>query len=169
MPDPFERRSRANGCCEGWYSQPPRSQLRSDAIAAGEREPARKAPARKDPALCKAAHWKGPHQPELRLQQYGWRPAACKWAFSWRKPGEPSWCCSHEEVCSGCGKILRTGIDDAECPGYHPITDGERDALYARRREEQARIAEARAHGRWQPKPPVTGPQGYRRPKAGKA
>lgn len=32
MPDPFERHSRPNGCCEGWDSQPSRSQLRRIAV-----------------------------------------------------------------------------------------------------------------------------------------
>ncbi len=169
MPDPFERRSRPNGCCEGIYSQPPRSQQRAAAVAdAGNPEvisEGRRPPGKKDRSLCKAAHWKGPHQAELRIQEYGWRrTAGCRWAVSWRsKDGEPSWHCAHEEFCTGCGKILRTSITDGECPAFHPVTAAEREAVEAERAGHEARVAALRARNRWQPKPPPTGPQGYRR------
>ena len=102
MPDPFERRSRPNGCCEGFYSQPSRSQLRSGAVAADVREPARKAPAKKDPALCKAAHWKGPHRPQVvRRDPFPGRMGTCEWDVSW-SGDKPCWSCCHEEECSGC-------------------------------------------------------------------
>jgi hypothetical protein len=159
MPDPFERHARSKW---EWGAPGARSQERADAA---HDDPARKrVPGKKDPALCKAVHWKGPHQPELRMREYGWRrTATCKWAISgWRKPGEPSWHCAHEEVCSGCGKILRANISDEECPGYHPITAAEIAAIEAKRAEEEARLAAAQA--RWQPRRlPITGPQGYRK------
>ena len=98
------------------------------------------------------------------MQQYGWRrDGVCKWGITWRKPGGPSWCCGHEEFCSGCGKILRTKIEAAECPGYHPITADERAAVEAERAEDEARVAATRARNRWQPRPPIPGPQGYRK------
>ena len=159
MPDPFDRHSRSKS---EWGAPGARSQERAEAA---RDDPARsRTPGKKDPSLCKAAHWKGPHKPELRMQEYGWRrETACKWAISWREPGEPSWHCNHEEACSGCGKILRTKISDEECPGYHPITDGEVAALEAKRAEDEARTAATRARSRWQQRPPITGPQGYRR------
>jgi predicted Fe-S protein YdhL (DUF1289 family) len=158
MPDPFERRSRPNGCCEGLYSQPSRSQLRSGAIAADVPGPAKKAPGKKDPALCKAAHWKGPHVPELRMRDFGWHvDIPCRWDVSWFGD-EPRWSCRHEEVCAGCGKVLRVGIGSEECPDWHPMTGAERlevDAEIARHREHRAARAER--------KPVITGPQGYRK------
>lgn len=156
MPDPFER----HGKSDGWGPSPSRSQLRRMAASDEVKRPA----ARKDPALCKAAHWKGPHQPELRVKQYGWSAKReCRYAISWRTDDEVGWHCCHEEFCSGCGKILRGKISDGECPGWHPVTDAERAALEAERAEHEARVAAARARSRWRPKPPVDGPQSYRR------
>lgn len=158
MPKRFERHARS-----AWEWGTPGS--RRDELARAVGEPAGKAPGKKDRNLCKAAHWKAPHQPQLRLQEFGWRrTVGCKWAVSWHsKDGEPSWHCAHEEFCSGCGKVLRPGIGDEECPDFHPVTDAEREAIKAERAEHEARVAALRARNRWQPKPPVTGKQGYRR------
>jgi len=160
MPDPFERRSRPNGCCEDWSGQPSRSQLRTSAVAADVREPARKAAGKKDPALCKAAHWKGPHRPELRVSQYRWpQKRGCRWDASWSRD-EPGWFCDHEEACAGCGKILRSRIPRAECPDFVPIAPGQHAAIMAGIRRREDELAASRARFR---KPPVTGPQGYRK------
>ena len=160
MPRRFERHARS-----AWEWGTPGSRSAELARAVSD-DPAGKAPpGKKNRDLCKAAHWRGPHQPELRMREYGWRRAAvCLWAVSWRsRDGEPSWHCGHEEVCTGCGKVLRLRIEDAECPGFHPITDAEREAIEAKRAEHEARVAAARARSRRQPKPPVTGKQGFRR------
>jgi hypothetical protein len=158
MPDQHERHGRSKW---EWGTPGARSQERA---AAARDDPARsQVPGKKDSDLCKGAHWKAPHQPELQLRQPGWRRSRpCEWDISWRDPDKPSWYCAHEEVCSGCGKILRTGIEADECPRYHPITDAERAALDVKRAERETRVAAAR--GRWRPKPPITGPQGYRKP-----
>jgi len=155
MPDPFERHSRPNGCCEGIYSQPPRSQLRAAAVA----EPERKRPAgKKDPALCKAAHWKGLHRPVLRRQQpLAGRDLPCTWQAAWTSD-EPSWSCWHDEVCAGCGKVLRVRIGQEECPDFCPITAAELAAIEAElQRHRQIRAAR---------RPVIDGPQGYRRKRA---
>jgi hypothetical protein len=159
MPKRFERHARGNF---DWGTPGSRHDELARAVSD---HPAGKAPGKKDPSLCKAAHWKGPHQPELRMQVYSWRrTVGCGWALSWRRKGdELSWHCAHEEVCTGCGKVLRIGISGQECPDFHPITDGERTAIEAKRAEDEARIAAARAQSRWQPKPVVTGRQGYRK------
>jgi len=158
MPGYLDRHARSKW---EWGTPGARSQERADAA---RDDPARiRTPGKKDPSLCKAAHWKGPHKSQLRMQENGWRrETTCKWAIWWRKPGEPSWCCNHEEVCAGCGKILRAGIGDEECPGYHLITADELAALEAKRIEDEARLA-ARPQSRWQQRPPITGPQGYRK------
>jgi hypothetical protein len=164
MPDPFERYSRANGCCEGWDSQPSRSQLRTAAVTADEGQPAKKGRGKKDPALCKAAHWKGPHQPEFRIRDYGYRThGVCEWRASWFKE-EPGWFCLHEETCAGCGKILRDRLPKQECPDFHPIAPQEKAAVedkIARRSE----LTAARS-SRYKRKPVITGPQGYRKRKS---
>jgi len=102
----------------------------------------------------------------LRLRRYGWsRRSSCGWGLVWSRKERcraAGWTCLHEEACTGCGKILRDRIPAAECPDFHPITAGERAAIDAERAAERA----AAARSRWQPKPPVTGPQGYRRPRA---
>jgi len=173
MPSEHDRHSRPNGCCEGIYSQPSRSQQRG-AVIAEQQHPevvpqGKRPPGKKDPDLCKAAHWKGPHQPALRMKEYGWRSkSACEWTIWWRNPGVISWCCGHEEYCAGCGKILRTRIEDGECPGYHPITAAEVAAIEAKRTEDEARLAAAAAsRAPHQRRPVIDGPQGYRRKRAG--
>lgn len=159
MPRRFERHARS-----AWEWGTPGSRSSELARAVSD-DPAAKAPGKKDRDLCKAAHWRGPHQPGLRMREYSWRrPAACLWAVSWRsKDGEPSWHCGHEEVCTGCGKILRLSVGDRDCPDYHAITAGEREAIEAERAEDEARVAAARARNRRQPRPPVTGKRGFRR------
>jgi hypothetical protein len=158
MPDPFERRSRPNGCCEDWYSQPSRSQLRSGAITADEGSRPKRAPGKKDPALCKAAHWKGPHVPGLiKNEPLFRRESPCRWDASWMADG-PEWFCYHEERCTGCGRVLRSRINREECPEFHPITDDELAAVEAEIKRHEDIIA-ARAARR----PVIDGPQGYRR------
>lgn len=167
MPKRFERHARTS-----WEWGTPGS--RSNELArAVKDDPAKKAaPGKKDPSLCKATHWKGPHQPGLRLLTFGWRrPITCQWDISWHsKNDEPSWHCNHEEVCSGCGKVLRVGIKNEECPDFHPITTEERTAIEEKEAQNKARIAVAVAKhpGRWR-KPVITGPQGYRRNRDKKA
>lgn len=157
MPKRLERHARSS-----WEWGTPGSR-HDDLARAVQDDPAKKTPpGKKDPSLCKAAHWKGPHQPELRMLTFGWhRDRPCEWAISWRsRNGEPIWHCNHEEVCSGCGKVLRVGISDEECPDFHPITADEQAAIEAKQAENDARIASQpwRRH-----KPVITGPQGYRK------
>ena len=146
---------------DDWGTQPGRSAQRAAAAV----EPEKRAPGKKDRDLCKAAHWKGLHQPELRMKSYGWpRKGICLWAVSWRsKNGEPVWHCGHEEYCSGCGKALRASIGDSECPGFREITDADLARIEAERAESEVRVAAARTRNRWRPRPAITGPQGFRR------
>ena len=73
MPKRFERHART-----AWEWGTPGS--RRDELARAVSEPAGKAPGKKDKSLCKAAHWKGPHQPELRILERGWRRT---WPMNW--------------------------------------------------------------------------------------
>jgi hypothetical protein len=157
MPGEHDRHSRPNGCCEGWYSQPSRSQQRG-AVIAEQQYPeiipqGKRPPGKKDPSLCKAAHWKGPHRPEVREGTPGYGKPPCHWSASWAND-EPCWSCRHEEACSGCGKVLRTKLG-TDCPDWHPMTAPERAAVA----EEARRHQEHRAAR----KPVIAGPQGYRR------
>jgi hypothetical protein len=161
MPDPYERHSRPNGCCESWYGQPSRSQLRA-AVVAEQVHPevipqGKRPPGRKDRNLCKAAHWKGPHQPEFTITQGGWSRGECRWGISWTDPDQPSWICRHEERCAGCGRVLRTSVSSAECPDFRPVTEQEQAAIEAEivRREQVVPWRRQR--------PVITGPQGYRK------
>jgi hypothetical protein len=161
MPKRFERHGRSS-----WEWGTPGSR-HDELTRAVKDDPAKKVPpGKKNPSLCKATHWKGSHQPELRLHALGWRrPVTCQWDISWRsKNGEPSWHCNHDEVCAGCGKVLRISISEQECPDFHPITSDERAAIEAKQAENDARMAAAvtKHPGRWR-KPVITGPQGYRR------
>jgi hypothetical protein len=158
MPNPYERHSRDRW---EWGSPPGRSELKREAA---EDDPVHAHTAgKKDKHLCKAAHWKGPHQPVLRVSLHPTKltKRECKWNFSSWRGDEVSWWCFHDEVCAGCQKVLRTHLGDRECPDYHDITPEEHAACEAQKAEREERLA-------WwerQRKPVITGPQGYRRPK----
>jgi hypothetical protein len=152
VPDPYERHARTKDL-SGWESQNPRSARR---VAATEPE-VKRPPAKKDPSLCKAQHWKGPHTPVFRIRQYGRQKSTCKWGPNWGKP-EPRWHCAHEEVCSGCGKVLSVFVEN-RCPDFHEITEGEQKQI-TEKIEQWALRRLAR------PRPVIDGPQGYRKRKA---
>jgi hypothetical protein len=174
MPDPYERHARPGK--HAFYGEPPkgsRGQLR-DAAAQEQLVPeilkeGKRPPGKKDPDLCKARHWKGPHTPELRVRAPWSRRRAdrvsCYWGLPyWSDIGQqPLWYCSHEEHCSGCGKILRTRISDVECPLYHEIIKAEREAIET----EAGKIRDQRAKWRYRKRPLITGPQGYRKKRDG--
>jgi hypothetical protein len=157
MPARFERHARPKS--EDWGPQPPRSAEVAGAAAEQLRPESRRPPGRKDPTACKAAHW-GPHQPQIKVRQGGWPQGRdCKWDVAWSRD-EPSWFCYHEEVCAGCGKILRGSVEEQECPVFRPLTPEKRTAIFAEieRRRRQLEVSRAR----YRP-PPPTGRQGYRR------
>jgi hypothetical protein len=156
VPDPFERHARPKDP-SGWDGQNPRS---ARAAAANDDVPKR-APGKKDKNLCKAAHWKGPHTPELRMGPvYGRMGSRCGWGVSWHSSG-PAYLCYHEEVCTGCGKVMRISIGKEECPAYAPLTDERRAQI--EQQLEESRLRRARWLGRR--RPVIDGPQGYRKPK----
>lgn len=158
MPDPYERHGRGSG---EWDGQPPRTQQRA-AAAADDPDPARRGHGKRDPGLCKGMHWKAPHQPVLR--QYSWNNSTCGWTVYWhgREPSEPVWWCGHQEYCSACGKQLQFRLLGKQCPGWHPMTKAEQTQLDAKRQDMLDRAARWRYAPR---KPPITGKQGYRKPK----
>jgi hypothetical protein len=158
MPDPYERHSRNRW---EWGSPPGRSEMNRDAA---QDDPARAhTPGKKDKDLCKTAHWRGPHQPELRmmLNPFNLKKRECGWgARGWISEEEIHWYCYHDEICTGCGKVLRSFINKEECPGYHEITAEETAACEAeRQRRREFRVSYQIR------KPIITGPQGYRKPK----
>lgn len=158
MPRYLDRHARTKGA--DWGSEPARSQQRQEAAAD---DPAQPRPAsRKNPDLCKTAHWKGPHQPVLRKRERNWKKTSCRWAIFWSTP-EPSWECYHEEVCTGCGKLLHISIPAEQCPDFHPITAAEQLALEQEIERWQERVTARRLR-----QPVIDGPQGYRKKKPGK-
>jgi hypothetical protein len=160
VPDPYERHGRGDGR-DAWGPVPSRSQARA-AAAAEQVIPevvpeGKRPPGKKDPDLCKAAHWKGPHQPKLYIRDSGWRKRRCYWGNAWGRD-VPVWFCAHEEVCIGCGKVLHISIPAEQCPDYHAITEAEQAVLD----EEVERWRQRRLARR---QPVIDGPQGYRKRK----
>jgi hypothetical protein len=159
MPDPTER----HGKSDDWSAQPSRSQLRRMAVT----DEAKRSPARKDRDLCKAAHWKGPHEPAIVFAGHVFHKGPCRWSPMW--DGEAGgyragWMCLHEERCGNCGKVLRMSLARTECPDFEaakgllPAAEAEAEAAtkrhYAWREKHSSR------------KPAITGPQGYRKRRA---
>lgn len=155
MPDPYDRHGRSRD--PDWGSNPPRSQQRA---AAAEDDKGKRPPGKKDPDLCKAEHWKAPHQLVLRIRELGWRrEMKCGWGTSYFYRGDARWHCAHEEACSGCGKIMFPSIPKERCPEYHEITSEELAAVQADYARREAAISRARR------RPVIDGPQGYRKQK----
>lgn len=159
MPDPFERHSRN---AWEWGPAPPRGQARQ-AAADQELATPKRPPAKKDRDLCKAQHWKGLHTPVMRIRHpAAWRRVSkCEWRASWGRPPEPRWHCYHEEVCSGCGKVLSMSVGADRCPDYRPVTAAEQaeiDEVIERWTTRRNRPIRTR----------IDGPQGYRKPKGDK-
>jgi hypothetical protein len=138
----------------------------TDQVADFDKTP--QAPGRKDRrARCKAAHG-GPHAlAVIYVAAHHFGQDGCRWGPGWNRRTRAwdgsSWRCGHEEHCSACGKVFRTSVDLEECPDY-PGDPAQRADAEA----EAVRVQERQAPWRWRRKPPVTGPQGYRRPRAAK-
>ena len=143
---------------DGYESEPSRSQQRR--MAAQDDPAVRRPPGKKDPGLCKAAHWAKPHVPVFRLHD---ERKPCHWWINWF--GEIAWDCNHMQACSGCGKILDHFVKGKRCPDWREATPEETARLERELEEKLLRIAAFRA--RRVKRPVITGPQGYRKPKAG--
>lgn len=153
MPQYMDRHAETS---DGYGSEPSRSQQRR--LAAQDDPAKRPPPAKKDPDMCKAQHWKAGHTPVFQMRRALYD---CKWWVDWT--AKVAWSCWHEEVCSGCGKILDPFIKGRRCPDYHDITPAEAERM-AREKEARAeRIAQFQA--RRVKRPVIKGPQGYRKPK----
>lgn len=174
MPSPFERHSRP----DEWSGQPSRSQLRraaaeedggTDRSVNSSGVVGRRVPGKKDKSLCKAAHWKGPHQPEIVLANETWEDqfrSRCRWEPRWGREDDGHavrWHCEHKIHCAGCGRIIEYRIPKETCPAY-PGTEEQRSVAQQRafERNEERRTSKPP----WRRKPPITGPQGYRKKKA---
>lgn len=162
MPGRFERHRRTK-----WeWGTPGARSGETRAAAAADPDPAKRPPGRKD----RRAWCKGKHGIEhagaiiLDARQAGWRSKnGCQWTPSWGirlQEYGTHWLCEHREVCTRCGRILRESSQLAveECPAY-PGSGEQRAAAEV---ETAAREARRAASLSWR-KPPVTGPQGYRR------
>lgn len=171
MPDPFDRHSKSKW---EWGSEPARGQQRADAISD---TPRKKRPPRKQPDACKGNHW-DPHVYEV-VKQAG---TPCYWnaVLRFNKGSQvtctPGWVCNHLRKCKFCGRIgestdgakfnWRSGhIKAEECPEYDayvPMTV--RKACAVKLLEYNERMERFRSKMRPK-KPPINGPQGYRKRK----
>jgi hypothetical protein len=164
VPRHLERHARSRS---DWDTQPARSAERAAAAA----EPAGKAPGRKDRwARCKgargAAHVLAITPRDLPGSHHPARDG-CRWypfyehkTLSFRA----GWSCRHHEACVNCGKESRYSVSTGECPVFPGTTEQQSEA-----EAEAWQMSEHHAD-RWRRrKPVITGPQGYRRQKAGKA
>lgn len=164
MPRRFERHARSKS---DWGFPPARSAERASAAT----DPDKRAPGRKDTRQwCKGKPGRE-HVPQIiRIHDgYRWRP--CEWTprYDWRaiRAGDNAWVlkwtCGHIESCANCGKILRDlgNIPVAECESY-PGTAARRAAAERDAADYLERWREGRRRYR---RPPITGPQGYRRPR----
>lgn len=93
----------------------------------------RKARAKKNRRSWCGGHEGREHEPEIRLEKgvasrrrFSLRQetARCRWTM-WFVSGKPMsgklhWSCSHEEVCTSCGRILRPWVSPEECPEFVP-------------------------------------------------
>jgi hypothetical protein len=154
-----------------WGAEPSRSAERTAAAAENVAGPAKRAPGRKDRwARCKANNG-GPHEPAIVLAAVAFpghgglkRAAECYWTPAWSRRRRcyegVGWICRHEEHCRHCGKVFRASVRPGECPAY-PGDPAQRAAAEA----DVGRYNERQAAWRSR-KPPITGPQGYRRQRA---
>jgi hypothetical protein len=150
-----------HGKDDGWGSLPSRSAERDAHVTGDDPDPARRPPGRKDRwASCKAAKG-GPHLPVIVYRAPVFRAdLGCRWHPMWDHAADrftPGWLCHHQEQCAGCGKVFRASIPRWECPGW------EAAQVFAADAEAEADAATARHRARPPRRPPVTGPQGYRR------
>lgn len=158
MPDPYERHARPGK--HAHFGEEPKG-THSQARAAASGESAKRPPGKKDPDLCKTQHWKSGHTPALRVRIPYFRKSKiyCYWGLPYWDSDGVTWYCSHEEYCSGCGKILLTRISGTRCPDYHDITRTEQACIEKERKEREIR----RSSWKMRPRKIITGPQGYRK------
>lgn len=150
-----------------WGSQPPRGELVA-AEAAEQLAPSvvplgPRGKSRKD-----TRHWcKGKagteHHVTLVRRQWRGKDQGCGWVPACRTRGRDlvSWSCCHSRVCTVCGKVLAYWLDETSCPDY-PGTAAQKQAA------ETKAIWQRESYQKWLDrrklrKPPITGPQGYRR------
>jgi len=174
MPRRFERHARSRW---EWGTEPGRSAQRTEAVAEGVREPARKAPARKDTRSWCRGKVGTEHIPVIVIDHTAphFTPGPqCEWKASWDWRTNAYfvyWACPHHEICGQCQKVLRDRFNVLahECP-FYPGGSGQRAAVEASIPELERQQRERLARQRLRPKRVITGPQGYRRQRAsGKA
>jgi hypothetical protein len=125
-------------------------------------DPAKRGPGRKDTRNWCRGKTGVAHVPAIVFRSPMWNDqAVCKWCPLYSRGLDVTWCCYHREECDRCGKILRDGetfdLGDGECPDY----PGQPEQRAEAEKEAIAAAERLAAWRRW--KPPITGPQGYRR------
>lgn len=169
MPDPHERHARSKD--DGWGPVPARSQQTAAAAA----EPSAKPRPKKERTRWCGGHKGREHQPQITLctsrgTYHRQDQQRCGWASLWVVGGTgyaARWACYHHETCAACGKILtgQGSIRLDQCPHW-PGTEVQRAMAEVKAEQDQADYEARRS--RWpSPRPRPSGPQGYRRPRAG--
>lgn len=149
------------------WGTPPARSAEVHAAAAVDPDPAKRAPSRKDTRhYCKGKAGRE-HTPEIVRTHDGFHQRQCGWVgrYDYRllRRGEDAaevrWLCTHEEHCSGCGKILRAwgSLDLTECPVYPGSPEQRAEA------EREAAEYPDRYRARLRPRRAIDGPQGYRK------
>ena len=160
MPDPFERHGSNKW---EWGTSPSRSQQRREAAVKSDPEPPKKGRNKsKNTALWCRGKEGVPHRETLKMYSH-YNRSTCGWHPLWDRRSrdfEVGWWCGHQAVCAECGRIIEDRIPVERCPRY-PGTPEEKKATELRlvktREEYEARMAKYRR------KPPITGPQHYRK------
>jgi hypothetical protein len=164
MPRLNERHGRGTGR-DSYDSQPSRSDLVRAAVDDDDPDPVKGKVIPWPKGKCKRS--KAGHEAIIQLRQdymvtrwskeCGWKPY---WGGA-NAAGELAWyACYHEMVCRHCGKVLVNVMGRGSCP----LAPGKEDEK--KRVEAEAAAMPARS---WRPrkKPVITGPQGYRKKRAG--
>jgi hypothetical protein len=152
-----------------WETLRGRSELTRAAVAADQGEPPRKPKARKNRARWCGGHTGREHTPAVVEASTPLGDGPCGWKGMWDREAQaygPGWGCVHEEACSTCGRRFRHywEMPPRLCPAWpgteaqHTAAAGEAARLQ-RNREERMQLLSTK----YRRKPPVTGPQGYRR------
>jgi hypothetical protein len=179
MPQEHDRHSKSSS---EWGTEPSRSQQRA---AAASDDPTRASlPSKQKKGVCKGADgWHLDHDLVFTREQAigGGDKPPCHWAAlgNWvaserRYIYTPGWSCTHEERCARCGHLERHGFqirNDGDCPDRDSadptVPGGVLRDCEAKQRDVDERSAKWAERIRFR-KPPVTGPQGYRKPRVSK-
>lgn len=171
MPQPNDRHAKSSW---EWGTAPSRSQQRDAAV---HDDPVHSSvPSKKKHGACKGDDgWHDAHDFIFVMTHHviTGQEMTCEWQAygTWFSKSRaysfiPRWVCHHELRCSRCGYLEKqswTLTQSGECP-LHPHTSPPQ-SIIDQCAKEQAAYEARLARRTWGRKPPITGRQGYRKPK----